>query len=190
MDNKQIEEIGNIHHWDMVAMGWSNPKLSDSHYKMLIIGEVCEAIQAHRRGFIESRVPLSEVQREIIEQSMESSGDEIYLNMFENIFKDTTLDEMADTFLRLLSLAWMRGYKVDELRYTPPITERSIFTETAMGFVKSLLNAPSDREAVVIGVRYIIKWCEVFHYDLYKACLRKMRYNRIRHDWQNKEKRY
>ena len=50
MTREQIEEIGKDHYDDMVRLGWIDKELSNSHYLILIIGEVCEAIQADRKG--------------------------------------------------------------------------------------------------------------------------------------------
>ena len=186
MTIRQIREIGDAHHKDMVEMGWSDPKKTDAHYKMLVIDEVCEAIQSHRKGNVRGNIS------EEVDSMMDKGEfcDQIFMNLFERYHKDTVTDELADAFLRLLSLAWMRGYGVVDDIYIPPISEKSMFTETAWGFVRMLVGAESDRVAVQKGILFIRKWCEVLKIDLYHACKRKMRYNQIRNDWKNGEKKY
>lgn len=190
MTTGEIIEIGKAHNEDMMAMGWSDPRKSDAHYKMLVIDEICEAIQAHRRGNITYNGG-GEFSETIVTMMNEGDlNDSIFKTLFERYYKDTTTDELADAFLRLLSLSWMRGYEINTELYVTPFRRGQMFTETAWGFVRILMTAESDKKAVQQGLTFIIKWCEFLGIDLYHACKRKMRYNRMRHDWKSGEKKY
>lgn len=189
MDSKQLElikKIGDIHHRDMQKMGWSNPDKSNDHYLMLTIGEICEAIQAHRKGhvFYSSAVPDDFVAEYVDDPHTPKA---LFMHTFEYYCKDTTMDEFADVMLRLLSLLWLRGWELDiPAAY---IEEDVPFTSQAIRLV-DILRGDDTQAAVNSGIAYIMLWADCIGIDIVKACGRKMRYNRMRTDWKNKEKQY
>lgn len=83
------------HHEAMVAKGfWENPNLLEK--KMLIISELGEAIEAHRKGRV---CVMSEIDKNAVEWSIDS--DEIFSQVFVRFIKDTYEDELADVVLRI-----------------------------------------------------------------------------------------
>lgn len=188
----EIIEIGDIHYKDMLSMGWIDTNKSDRHYLMLIIGEVCEAIQAHRRGkvfFNFNEVP-SDWTKKILNDP--HSPDILFMDEFNRFCKDTTSDEMADTFLRLLSLFWMHGMRFSYRKQEIPFRDLEPFTETAYRFTNTMLSMHyyDSRDCLETAILFIDKWCQRLCIDLKGACMRKMRYNRMRSDWRNKTKQY
>lgn len=189
MTREQIAEIGKDHYDDMVRLGWIDKELSNSHYLMLIIGEVCEAIQADRKGnvTVSRNVSHSILQSEVDEMP----SDLLFKESFEYYCKDTVQDELADTILRLLSFYYMRG--LDELvtldKQYPYSPDEKTFTENAMKLVR-ILSQEEPVLAVYSGILYVNEWSEKMGIDLYRACKRKMRYNQIRTDWKYGLKKY
>ena len=81
MTREQIAEIGKDHYADMVRLGWIDKELSNSHYLMLIIGEVCEAIQADRKGNL---TVSQSVSRDILRSEVdEMDSDLLFKESFE-----------------------------------------------------------------------------------------------------------
>jgi NTP pyrophosphatase (non-canonical NTP hydrolase) len=191
MTREQIAEIGKDHYADMVRLGWIDKELSNSHYLMLIIGEVCEAIQADRKGNVTVSQSVSwDILRTEVD---EMDSDLLFKESFEYYCKDTVQDELADTMLRLLSFYYMK--EIDKLipydvgyRYLP-VPDENTFTENAMKLVR-ILSQENALIAACDGIAYVNKWAEKLNIDLYKACKRKMRYNRIRTDWKYHVKKY
>lgn len=189
MTKEQIAEIGKDHYADMVRLGWIDKELSNSHYLMLVIGEVCEAIQADRKGNLTvSQSVSADILRSEVD---EMDSDLLFKESFEYYCKDTVQDELADTMLRLLSLFYMKEmYEYAEADQDCGFFPKyDTFTENAMELVKILADHPAII-AIVAGISYVNKWADSLGIDLYKACKRKMRYNRIRTDWKYHQKKY
>ena len=188
----EIVEIGDEHFRDMEASGWIDRAKSDNHYLMLVIGEVCEAIQAHRKGCVYynfHEIPSKWV-KEILDDP--NSNDLLFIEEFNRFCKDTTADEMADTFLRLLSLFFMHGFSFSYKRPTLSFNDLESFTETSFRFVRCLFSQYyfDNRDGLETAIIFIDEWCKHLSIDLKRACIRKMRYNRMRSDWRNKVKMY
>ena len=169
-------------------MGWSNPDKSDEHYLMLIIGEISEAIQAHRKGNVlySKIVPESFVSEYVDNPHVPNA---LFKHTFENYCKDSTADELADVMLRLLSLIWLRGYNED-VTNKETFDFCNVFTEDALRLTRLLISEIPVRERLWNALYYVVEWSESLDIDIMQSCVRKMRYNRIREDWKNKEKRY
>lgn len=188
----EIIEIGDIHFRDMVSMGWCDRTKSDRHYLMLVIGEICEAIQAHRKGkvFFNFNEPPGEWTLGILDDPC--SPDILFLDEFNRFCKDTVADEMADTFLRLLSFFWMSGFAFSYKKQPVCFKEHETFTETAYRFTNSLFSQYhyDARDCIEYAIFFIDGWSASLGIDLKGACERKIRYNRMRSDWRNKIKIY
>lgn len=84
------------HHEAMVAKGfWENPNLLEK--KMLIISELGEAIEAHRKGKICFMAPQEMAEIEYDSRNAPSDFEKDFLEYV----KDTYEDELADVVLRI-----------------------------------------------------------------------------------------
>jgi len=84
------------HHEAMVSKGfWEEPNLLEK--KMLIISELGEAIEAHRKGRV---CELNEGERTGL-GTQELFSKETFIADFEKFVKDTYEDELADVVLRI-----------------------------------------------------------------------------------------
>lgn len=86
-------ELAKEVHANAVAKGFWNEPHSDNHYFMLVITELSEAVEAHRKGRTAS-----------IPEGLEDFPDKAFAPSFEAHIKDTLEDELADTTIRLLDL--------------------------------------------------------------------------------------
>lgn len=80
-------------HANSVAKGFWDKKLSDEHCFMLVITELTEAVEAHRKGRTAS-----------IPEGIEDFPNKVFIASFKSHVKDTVEDELADTAIRLLDI--------------------------------------------------------------------------------------
>ena len=89
-------DLAKQHHEAMVAQGfWEKPNLLEK--KMLIISELGEAIEAHRKGRV---CVTTELQRNSLEWDSVARPDKFQKDFLEFV-KDTYEDELADVVLRI-----------------------------------------------------------------------------------------
>ena len=176
----------------MVSLGWSDTSKSDEHYLMLTIGEIGEAMQSHRRGMVDFR---RKVGKEFIHEYIDDKElpDALFIEAFEFYIKDSVADEMADALLRVLDHIKMRGldYLLD--LEESPLTNRKytgVFSEVGYSFSSLVTQETDIATRLWKAMWFIIKWSESLDLDIELSCMRKMRYNRLRSDWKNKEKSY
>ena len=79
-------ELAKEVHDNAVAKGFWDKLRSYVHYFMLVITELCEAVEAHRKGRTAS-----------IPEGIEDFPDKAFIPSFESHIKDTVEDELADT---------------------------------------------------------------------------------------------
>lgn len=95
MTNEQIKTFALAHHAEMVEKGfWKNKDIPTKI--ALIIGEVYECLEAHRKG----NVCRAEIARFVSADFLNP----LIKDRFETAVKDTVPDEAADAMLRLLDL--------------------------------------------------------------------------------------
>lgn len=192
MTQNTIKTIAEEHHRDMERLGWSDPSKSDAHYLMLTIGEVGEAMQSHRKGLVHFKRPIGmEFLHDYIDDPL--LPDNIFMEAFEFYVKDSVADEMADALLRILEHIKMRGYDYLLDLEESPLTNYALgdkFTENGFTFSTICSSAADIPTRLWKAMWYIIRWTKELDIDLELACSRKMRYNRMRNDWQNNEKKY
>nr|DAJ04036.1 MAG TPA: NTP-PPase-like protein [Caudoviricetes sp.] len=164
-----------------VAHGWHEENLSDEHFLCLVISELMEAVEADRKGkhakvamFKEwqgNSVPLTEETR--IRRFMED---------FEAFIKGTVEEELADTCIRLLDLAGLRGYDLDRLDYEGSDTE----DYSEMNFTESMYRIcvyVTDgfyNEYYDTLLNEIFAFCKDRSIDIFWFINQKMKYNELR----------
>lgn len=91
--------------------GFHDEELSNEHCLMLVITELSEAIEADRKGkYFKGRIKFERdfnLYSKLVEENVR------YRNAFEKHIKDTVGDELADSVIRLLDLAGLRGINLE-----------------------------------------------------------------------------
>lgn len=169
-------ELAKEVHANAVAKGFWDEKHSDEHYLMLVITELSEAVEAHRKGRTAS-----------IPEGIEGFPNEAFIPSFEAHIKDTVEDELADTQIRLLDLY---GYLIEEdakdIDLSKDVDENYEllgFTEWAYETVRYLCESEvlsPDIDKVYNGLCCIRNIAEHFGIDLERHVRLKMRYNTTR----------
>lgn len=174
-------ELAKEIHANAVAKGFWDKLRSYAHYFMLVITELSEAVEAHRKGRTAS-----------IPEGIEDFPDKAFVPSFESHVKDTLEDELADTQIRLLDLY---GYIIEEgetIDLSKDVDENYKlligfdgrgFTEWAYETVRYLcdsevLSPVTDK--VYEGLCCIRNMAERLGIDLERHVRLKMRYNATR----------
>ena len=126
-------------HLNAVEHGFWDVKESHEHYLMLVITEVGELVEAHRKANFTDRDAFDKYHGRI-------PADE----NFERFVKDSVQDEFADIAIRLFDLAGALGIDFDKMhpcRYHRAFNKFG-FAENAFGLVKGL-----SRDAIGIEKR-------------------------------------
>ena len=159
--------------------GFHEEKLSTDHLLMLTIGEVGEAVEAHRRG---KRANTAAFRDTYGSPQPEGREEKHWKFCFETFIKDTVADELADVCIRLFDLAGT--YKMDILPVQVDVgndyfRENRSFCERAYD-LSVILTRWSTHEAVSHGIGYIFRWAEELGIDLMWHIEIKMMYNQMR----------
>jgi len=165
MTNQEIKAFALEHHAEMQEKGfWKN---KDINLKIaLIIGELYEALEAHRKGkFCTTQIG------KFVDANFEQA---LIVGMFETAVKDTVPDEVADTMLRLLDLM---AY-LDMLEFKPKrewVYPES-FADVVIGLNELLIDCVECKPSLYLAFSFISQM-DMFSWEHVKA---KRKYNSTR----------
>lgn len=159
------------------ANGWHDIDYPDSHWLMLVITEISEAIEADRKGkHVDKKTASSFV------TMMKEQGDELFKIMFENTIKDTFEDECADICIRLLDLAGLRN--IDVFSDIDVMVEKKQYDDICKPLYELCQHLTSkDKDLYVkIGATLSFIFClsGQYDFDLKWFIEQKMKYNKLR----------
>jgi len=165
MTNQEIKAFALEHHAEMQEKGfWKN---KDINLKIaLIIGELYEALEAHRKGKF-----CKEDMAKILNYNL---ANPMIKERFELTVKDTAQDEIADTMLRLLDLM---AY-LDMLEFKPKrewVYPES-FADVVIGLNELLIDCVECKPSLYLAFSFISQM-DMFSWEHVKA---KRKYNQTR----------
>ena len=96
-------ELKDKAHSNAVKHGFWEGRPSDKHFLCLVISELMEAVNAHRRNKF-ARVPANRKET-IFDDRTFHHENKYFRENFEEYVKDTVEDELADAAIRLLDIA-------------------------------------------------------------------------------------
>ena len=175
------------------ANGWHEEEHSDSHWLMLIITEIAEAVQADRKDKHADAASFNEYQTYYGSFLPSEETREIrFKEDFEAYIKNTVEDELADVMIRCLDLAGLRGF---DLRGAVKLTEGLESIKEGITFIDfcyalSGVSACDDStEGKIIAViAVVLGYCKLTGIDLDFFIRTKMKYNRLRGYWHGGKK--
>jgi len=167
MTNEQIKAFALEHHAEMQEKGfWKNKDLNTKI--ALIIGEVYECMEAHRKGET-CRTQISKFVDANFEQAL-------IVGMFEKSVKDTVPDEAADTMLRLLDLmAFLNMFDFPIDTQGLKITTDN-FSKRILALNEILLNSVENRKNLYLAFSFI-ETMDIFDWN---HVITKRKYNATR----------
>lgn len=175
-----------------VKHGWYEEEKSGLHYAMLVVSEIGEAINADRKGKYAQRKDFEDR----IGDVPPFSAEEHWISTFDCCIKDTVEDELADTAIRILSLAghsqgeleekafseenFKNGYAVVEHLYTGSDTKNLTLAEELMLPVKELVDCfgKGGSMGYVLFLVFFVAYRRGI--DLEWFVQQKMKYNELR----------
>lgn len=154
--------------------GWHDNDYSDSHFLMLIVTEIAEAIQADRAG------RHSDIKN--FKEFTEAYDSTVFTYAFDGFIKGSVEDELADVVIRCLDLAGHRNINLDGLICMQYIVGKSkTFTENCYAVVKDIVNCRYTLgDCLNYAIRQIFRIAEIYDIDLEWHIRQKMKYNTMR----------
>lgn len=177
MENINLNELRDRAYLCAVKHGWHEKHYPNVHFKMLILSEIGEAINADRENR-RAKTNLYLFNQETLSYREEKH----FVQLFELYVKDTFEDELADTFIRLLDLAGLNHMDLEkfndkEVDKTEEVL--SIFihiTEQLFVVAEMVLKGPDCYHALYI----LIAFANLHNIDLLWFVQQKMKYNELR----------
>ena len=166
-----LNELRNQAYRNAVVHGWHDENLSNEHFLCLVISELMEAVEADRKG---SHADI---------EAFNKYCDRIdFKENFEQQIKGTVEEELADSCIRLLDLAGLRGYDLDSFNYEGSDSE----DYSDMSFTESMFRIcvyVTDnfyRDEPFILLNEIFAFCRDRNIDIFWFIKLKMKYNELR----------
>lgn len=163
--------------------GWHDKEYSDSHWLMLLITEIAEAVQADRKNLHADIAKFKEWQGNSLPLSEETRIRRFKEN-FEAYIKNSVEDELADVVIRCLDLAGLRRFDLEEvealMEMAESIKEGSGFIDLCYALSGISTCDDSTEEKVIAIIAVVLKYCELTGIDLDFFVEQKMRYNKLR----------
>lgn len=161
---KNLQELAKYIHKNNVEKGFWKTKWSNEHCLCLVISELMEAVEADRKG-------------NYFKEYISYNGDE-YLS-FCNCIKGTLEEELADAYIRLLDLAYVRNIEIKK-DYKEPKFKKS-FTENIFKIVTQMTNYKWDiSERVNYALFNIETLAKNMNIHLMWFVEHKIQYNKLR----------
>lgn len=179
-------ELKDKAHSNAVKHGFWEGRPSDKHFLCLVISELMEAVNAHRRNKF-ARVPASRKET-IFDDRTFYHENKYFRENFEEYVKDTVEDELADAAIRLLDLAGANNLNLNRFCLQYVVTKKKTFTENIYSIVNDLVNYRySQEEQINYALNQILKLSELLKIDLSWHIQQKMYYNEGRENKHGKE---
>ena len=166
--------------------GWHEEEHSDSHWLMLVITEIAEAVQADRKNKHADIASFKEYQTYYGSFLPSKETLEIrFREDFEEYIKNTVEDELGDVIIRCLDLCGVKGLNAYTVNVEFPsgmdgFTDRMYFV--CRQLTDRILTADSVTLEFVLSqtMSYIVEHCRRKGIDLDFFIRTKMKYNRLR----------
>lgn len=170
-----------------VKSGFHEKQLSDEHWMMMVITEVCELIEADRKGLTDVVCNPGSI------AILDGKSNVDFEKLFRRFVKDTMADEMADIVIRLCDFAGVHGLKVSESDFRGMrvwfTKDNDTTTKTAYRFVDMIVNIGKHEgnglnhywlDHIPDFIFNVFDWADKYGIDLCAQVRWKMRYNRLR----------
>jgi len=180
MDNKILNDLKNQAYITACEHGFYEEELSDKHCLMLVITELSEAVEADRKGNYAYR-KISSTSRYTSFPTSENR----FKKEFNAFIKDTVEDELADTAIRLLDLAGLRGIEIQRIQTMEEayvsLFKSMPFPECIYDIVLNITKyGSSSIHCINISLASIFALAESRDIDLLWHIEQKMKYNQTR----------
>ena len=156
--------------------GFHDEQKPDAVWKMLIITEIAEAVQADRKG-------LHAYKDKFLVLLRPDEDDKMFSVLFEQYIKHSVEAELADIIIRMLDYCGMKeigfdnGIEYNDCTFNHFDFLNKSFPEVMLGFCKRAAASFSDMGFLL---RIVFYYCESLGIDILWFVEMKMRYNETR----------
>ena len=168
------------------ANGWHEEEHNDSHWLMLIITEIAEAVQADRKDKHADVDQFKEYQTYYGSFLPSKETLEIrFREDFEEYIKNSVEDELGDVIIRCLDLCGVKGLDAYTVNVEFP-SGMDGFTDRMYFVCRQLTDRILTADSLTLGfvlsqtMSYIVEHCRRKDIDLDFFIRTKMKYNRLR----------
>lgn len=193
--NKLIPEVKGV----AEEHGWNDASLSDEHYLMMVITEICEAIQADRTNNRAMMKTFDVLARKKSDEEFVFPDDlgkerEDFIFAYEKYIEGTVEGELADIVIRIISFFGLRGMEFTHLcerageedKEIADFLSKKTFTEVAFGLTffvplydwKGVGCTIADNLTRCVALVFV--WAKSLHISLMKQIRLKIKYNALR----------
>lgn len=176
--------------------GFHDQELSNKHCLCLVISELMEAVEADRkRKYFKGKIMFERdfnLYSKLVEENVR------YRNAFEKHIKDTVGDELADSVIRLLDLAGLRGINLefangdidDCIEDMAEACKDETFTESIYSIstlpvrYDGIFDFPTAVNDMILSIFGLAKYLDI---DLLWHIEQKMKYNELREKMHGKK---
>lgn len=169
--NKLAKEVFEINK----TKGYHDEDYSNETFLMLIVTELSEAVEAHRRG---KRANVNSFDFGINDVGSDFTA------AFEHCIKNTIEDELADTVIRLLDLSGLREIGITSDKFNK--TFNGSFPENIYEILRSFVRPNGLGIKISVLIRDVEDLCNQMNIDLWMHVNLKLLYNQIK----PKDKKY
>ena len=177
----RLAELASAVHATAVEKGWHEKENTDRTYRMLVITEVAEAVEADRKGLYGNTEEYKKTLEIYGRQKMSSEGlDALVRKYYYDKIKPSREAEMADIVIRLLDFAYAKyGNEIDwgNVYIVRPLGH-FCFADNADLFIEEVLGTGSMN--IASSILYLYEWANLLDFDLEWHIEQKMRYNKGR----------
>ena len=153
--------------------GFHDEQKPDAVYKMLIITEIAEAVQADRKG-------LHAYKDKFLASLKPDDDNEMFSMLYEQYIKNSVEDELADIIIRMLDYCGMRKIKFRKDNDGFPFDRLTAFRTFPEAMYDLCGMITREDLFMEVSLRCVIYYCESFDIDILWFVEMKMRYNETR----------
>ena len=153
--------------------GFHDEQKPDAVYKMLIITEIAEAVQADRKG-------LHAYKDKFLASLKPDDDNEMFSMLYEQYIKNSVEDELADIIIRMLDYCGMRKIKFRKDNDGFPFDRLTAFRTFPEAMYDLCGMITREDLFMEVSLRYVIYYCESLGIDILWLVEMKMRYNETR----------
>lgn len=150
MEKIDLNELRDRAYKTACEHGFHDKEFSDEHWKMLIITEIAEAVEADRK---DKWAAVTDFNNEVKLMSIDSKA---WRNNFETYIKDSVHDEISDVIIRLLDFAGLKGVDLewDEEMLQIFLHRNSVppFSEQAFNLVEYIVRYEDLNDLLMLAI--------------------------------------
>lgn len=176
MNKKRLTELSRSIHETATTHGWHEEKKSDAHWLCMVMTEIAEAVDAHRKG------ERARMDFFIKFTDVKDITDGYWKFCYDTFIKGSLDEEFADIVIRILDFAYEKyGDKMEWQEWSfRDLSSKTSFTEKAFSLLRWMTDEDIGMSEITLFVQYMYSWAKTFEMDLDWHIDAKMRYNAMR----------